>query len=342
MQSAAKPSSHGLHPDVQAAYAVLDGRPLDRELALRLSRLEGPDILDLVSLAHKVRLAFAPADHLCTILNAKSGACSEDCAFCAQSGHHASAIEVYPLLSCGQILEAAGLAYGQGIRTFGLVTSGRGWPEVTAEVEAVLAAIRALHERYPDLAVCGSFGVLGESVVAALAEAGILHYNLNLQVAPDRYADLVSTTHTAAERVETLRRLKRRGIRLCTGGILGLGETPADRIELALTLRDLDADVVPLNVLLPLAGTALEHQPPVPVAEVAKTFALFRLILPAKIIKFAAGRETKLKDFQGLLMLSGASGFLTGGYLTTRGRDIAEDQAFARELAGFGARPQTR
>lgn len=335
-------ASSNLHPDVQAAYAVLDGRPLDRELALRLSRLEGPDILDLASLAHKVKQAFAPADHLCTILNAKSGACPEDCAFCAQSGHHAAAIEVYPLLSCGQILEAAGRAYSQGIRTFGLVTSGRGWDELTPEAQAVLAAIRALHEQYPDLAVCGSFGILSEAVVSALAEAGILRYNLNLQVAPDRYADLVSSTHTAAERMDTLRRLKRHGIQLCTGGIIGLGETPADRVELAMTLAGLDADVVPLNVLLPLAGTALERQPAVPVSDLVKTFALFRLILPAKVIKFAAGRETKLKDFQGLLMLSGASGFLTGGYLTTRGRDIAEDQAFARELAGFSARPQTR
>jgi biotin synthase len=326
-----------LHPDLQAAYAVLAGQPLDRELALRLGRLEGPHILDLASLAHKVRLAFAPADHLCTILNAKSGACSEDCAFCAQSSHHTAAIEVYPLLANEQILEAAGRAYDQGIRTFGLVTSGRGWEEITPEVEAVLSAIRALHARYPDLAVCGSFGILSEGVTTALAEAGISHYNLNLQVAPDRYAELVSSTHTVTERLDTLRRLQRHGIKTCVGGIIGLGETLADRVELALSLRELNVDVIPLNVLLPLAGTALEHQPPVAIAEVVKTFALFRLLLPSKIIKFAAGRETTLKDFQGLLMLSGASGFLTGGYLTTRGRDIAEDQAFARALAGFGA-----
>ncbi len=335
MEPAAGSAPCRVHPDVHAAYAVLSGQSLDRGLALRLSQLEGPDILDLASLAHKVRLAFAPADHLCTILNAKSGACSEDCSFCAQSSHHTAAIAVYPLLSSGQILEAAGRAYSQGIRTFGLVTSGWGWKEITPEVEAVLSAIRDLHARYPDLAVCGSFGILSEEAAAALSAAGIVHYNLNLQVAPGRYADLVSSTHTAAERVETIRRLQRHGIKICAGGIIGLGETMADRIDLALTLAALNVDVIPLNVLLPLPGTPLERQPAVAVAEIVKTFALFRLLLPAKSIKFAAGRETLLKDFQGLLMLAGASGFLTGGYLTTRGRDIGEDQAFARALAGF-------
>ncbi|MEW6517537.1 MAG: biotin synthase BioB [candidate division FCPU426 bacterium] len=325
----------GLHPKVQAAYDVLSGRLLDRDLALSLGCLEGADILDLASLAHKVRLAFAPQTRLCTILNAKSGACSEDCKFCAQSGHHSAGIEVYPLLSESRILEAAGQAYDQGVRTFGLVTSGRGWDRLSPETETVLAMVRALRGRFPDLEICGSFGMLGEDVAAALAAAGVRRYNLNLQVAPGRYADLVSSTHAVSERLDTIRLLKRHGIQTCVGGIIGLGETMAERIELALALRDLDVDVVPLNVLLPLPGTALERQPPVPIADVVKTFALFRLLLPGKVIKFAAGRETKLKDFQGLLMLSGASGFLTGGYLTTRGRDIAEDQALARELAAF-------
>ncbi|MCG8573171.1 MAG: biotin synthase, partial [Spirochaetes bacterium] len=126
-------------------------------------------------------------------------------------------------------------------------------------------------------------------------------------------------------------------VKICCGGIIGLGESLADRLAMAYQLKELNVDVVPLNVLIPISGTKLENAESVSVAEIAKTFALFRLILPDKIIKFAAGRETKMKDFQGLLMLAGANGFLTGGYLTTRGREIMEDQKFKEELSLFTA-----
>ncbi|RMG38195.1 MAG: biotin synthase BioB, partial [Methanobacteriota archaeon] len=187
----------------------------------------------------------------------------------------------------------------------------------------------------PELNVCASLGILGEEPAAALAEAGICHYNHNLQVNPAKYSELVATTHEVDERIQTIRNLKKYGVEVCSGGIIGLGETMEDRVKLALVLRDLDVDVIPLNVLIPIEGTPVEKIKPVSVMEVAKTFAIFRLIHPGKPIKFAAGRETVMKDFQGLLMLAGANGYLTGGYLTTRGRSIEEDKRFHSALEDF-------
>lgn len=324
-----------VHPDVLAAYPALSGQLLSREQALRLAALPGQDVLDLVSLAHKVRTQFAPDTHACTIVNAKSGACSEDCKFCAQSSYHTAQIETYPLITREAILAAAAQAQANGVRAFGIVTSGTGYARVCPEFQRILDAIAAIHDQWPDLGVCASLGNLSAETVSALAQANLDHYNLNLQVAPRRYGELVSTTHSVETRIHTLRLLRAANIRTCAGGIIGLGETMADRVELALALRDLKVDVIPLNVLIPIPGTALESRPGVSVSEIAKTFALFRLIHPHKIIKFAAGRETKMKDFQGLLMLAGANGLLTGGYLTTRGRDTSEDQALLEELKSF-------
>ncbi len=324
-----------LHPDILEAHGVLDARPLSKSLAIRLSQLQGGDIPDLVALANKVKNKFASQTHACTIMNAKSGACVEDCKFCAQSGRHTSEIETYALVKQEQILAAAEKTYSHGIRSFGIVTSGTGYTVLDDEFIKILSAIQAIHAKYPDLQVCASLGELSEETARALAQAKIAHYNINLQVNPARYAELVATTHAVACRIRTIRLLQNNGIKTCVGGILGLGESMLDRIELAYALKELDVDVIPLNVLIPLSGTAAEHQPPIPVAEIAKTFALYRLIHPLKIIKLAAGRETKLKDFQGLLMLSGANGLLTGGYLTTRGRKTEEDQVFMQELEHF-------
>lgn len=324
-------------PALRTAAEMLERRePLTRALAAQLASLEGGEILELVALAHEVRNRFAPGTHLCSIVNAKSGACSENCRFCSQSSQHATGIETYDLLDSETLVKRAEETARAGVRRFGLVTSGFGHAGIDAEFESALEAIRAIRRRLPQLEVCASFGVLGPEPVRALAACGISHYNINLQVAPERYGELICDTHRIEERIETVRLLKAHGIGVCCGGIIGVGETMAERLDLAFALRGLDVDVVPLNVLIPVAGTPLAGRAPVPAAEVAKTFALFRLIHPARVIKFAAGRETVMKDFQGLLLLAGANGMLTGGYLTTRGRQIEEDFAFARQLAGFG------
>ncbi len=324
-----------IHPDIIKAYAVLDGQALSKDQALSLSRLGGQDILDLMALAHKVKNKFVPDLKTCTIMNAKSGACAEDCRFCSQSSHHSADIETYSLVSRETMLAQASQAYQNGVRRFGLVVSGTGYTVCISEFRDLISGIEAIRAEYPDMAICASFGILSEETVKILAESGLARYNINLQANPARYAKLVSTTHSVEDRIQTIHLLKKHGIKVCSGGIIGLGETMEDRVELALVLKNLDVDVIPLNVLIPIPGTALENQAPTPLTEITKTIALFRLLHPAKTIKLAAGRETRLKDFQGLLLLAGANGFLTGGYLTTRGRDIAEDQALQLELEGF-------
>ena len=327
-----------MNPAVGEAYEVLDtGSPIELPLALRLSELPGEDVLDLISLAHKVQLKYAPGLHACSIVNAKSGACPENCRFCAQSAHHAAEVPEYGLLDPGELLSRAEAVWNNGVRRFGIVTSGTGCAGGDhEELRSVIEAIGLIHERLPGMEVCASLGALDDAAAKALAAAGISHYNLNLQVATGRYRELISDTHSAGDRLAALATLQRNGIRLCCGGIIGVGETMIDRIALAFELRELGVETIPLNVLIPIPGTPLAGSPPVPAIEVAKTFARFRLIHPRAVIKFAAGRETVMKDFQALLMLSGANGLLTGGYLTTRGRETREDAALLAELSRFG------
>lgn len=320
---------------IHKAYAILKDESLSRELIDALAEIEGEEILDLVSLANKVRAKYTPELHACTIMNAQSGECSQNCRFCAQSIHHEATVDVYPLASSDEIVNRAGIAHENGVGSFGIVTSGYGYKTIDKDFQRILDSIELIHEKYPEMLVCASLGILSEETVTALAARNIRHYNINIQTNPDRYAELISTTHDIEDRINTIKLLKKHGIGVCCGGILGLGETMADRIKMAYALKDLNVDVIPLNVLIPIAGTPLENQQATPVAEIAKTFALFRLINPKKTIKFAAGRETRMKDFQGLLMLAGANGMLTGGYLTTRGRDTEEDVVFMKDLGGF-------
>jgi biotin synthase len=328
-----------LHPDIEQAYRVLDtGEPLSLELATALANLPDAEVLDLVSLANKVKARHAAnhgAIHACSIMNAKSGVCGENCRFCAQSKHNSADVEVYELVDENKVLEQARSAWEQGIGHFGIVTSGYGYLKVTPEFERILVMIDLLHRELPGLYVCASLGILGDAPAAELARHGVAHYNLNIQVDPRRYTELIASTHGVDERIETIRRLRSNGIGVCCGGIMGVGETMQERIGMIFALRELDVTVIPLNVLVPIDGTPLEGAAPLPVPEIAKTFAICRLAHPTKIIKFAAGRETIMKDFQGLLMLAGADGFLSGGYLTTRGRDIAADRQLAEQLSKF-------
>jgi len=326
-----------LHPAVAAAYRVLEnGEPISLEEALLLASLPGELSLDLASLANKVRNRWGMGGiHACSIMNAKSGVCGENCRFCAQSRHNHADIEVYPLVDEDAVLFEARSCAEHGVSHFGLVTSGYGYRTMNAEFKRILAMIDRLHKELPELNVCASIGILGPETAAALARHGIGHYNINLQVAPEKYADLIADTHGIEERKETVRLLRQEGVNVCCGGIIGVGESMADRVAMLFALRDLDVSVIPINVLVPIEGTPLADADPVPLADIVKVFALARLVHPRATIKFAAGRETIMKDFQGLLMLSGADGYLTGGYLTTRGREVADDHRFARRLASF-------
>ena len=325
-----------LHPRILEAGKVLEGGSLTRQEALALAEeIHHDDILDLISLANKVRKKFASPIVPCSILNAKSGVCPQNCRFCAQSAHHHTGIETYPLLPKEKVLEAAGKAFEQGVRAFGYVTSGYGYRSVTPEFQQILDTLDALHERYPELKICVSIGILSEETARLLAEHHAWRYNMNLQTSPARYAELIADTHTIEEKIQTIRHLQKYGVTICCGGIFGLGENWRDRVDMAFAVRDLKVDGSPLNVLLPIPGTPLEKQPIMSPADVAKSFAIFRLVNPALMIKFAAGRETIMKDFQGLLMLSGLNSMITGSYLTTRGRSVEDDVKIFEQLNRF-------
>jgi len=192
-----------------------------------------------------------------------------------------------------------------------------------------------LHEKFPQLKICVSVGILSRETAKLLAEHHCWRYNMNLQTSPERFGELITKEHSIREKIDTIKYLQEFGVTICCGGIFGLGENWKDRIDMAFAVRELKVDGSPLNVLLPIKGTPLENLPVMPPHEVAKAFAVYRLINPKLMIKFAAGRETTMKDFQGLLMLSGLNSMITGGYLTTRGRSVADDRKFIDQLGFF-------
>lgn len=325
-----------LNPLIENAYKVLNGEELTYEEALALAeKIEGEDILDLISLANKVRHKFAGPIVPCSILNAKSGLCHQNCRFCAQAADHHTGIETYPLLPKEEVLEAAGKAWENGVRSFGYVTSGYGYKTVTPEFQAILDTLDAVHERYPELKLCVSIGILSRETAELLAKHHTWRYNMNLQTSPARYAELITGVHTIEDKIQTIKYLQEFGVTICCGGIFGLGENWKDWVDMAFAVKELKVDGSPLNILLPIKGTPLEGRPLMSPADAAKAFAVFRLVNPKNMIKFAAGRETTMKDFQGLLMLSGLNSMITGGYLTTRGRSVADDKKFIDQLGGF-------
>lgn len=265
---------------------------------------------------------------LCSIINAKSGKCSEDCRFCVQSSHYRTAAPVYPLKKIAEVVAAAREAQSAGAARFSLVTSGRG--PSAKELAGIVALVRAIRSEVP-IQVCASLGILDRAGMQVLKEAGVSRYHHNLETSRE-YFPQVATTHTFAERVATIRAAQAAGLEVCAGGIFGLGESEDDRISLALTLKELAVDSVPLNVLLPLPGTPLSEMKPLLVSEIMRSLALYRLILPKVPIRLAAGRESALNDFLGMAFMAGADGMMIGGYLTQRGRRPEEDQRFVTEI----------
>jgi len=265
---------------------------------------------------------------LCTILNARSGRCGEDCRFCAQSAHYATTAPEYPLVSVEQLLAAARTAQEIGSDHFCIVTSGRALDG--DEFAAVLEAAATIRSEV-GIEICGSLGCLTHDQLTRLRAAGVTRFQHNLETSR-RFFPQIVTTHTFDDRVRTVRDAKALGFSVCSGGILGLGENREDRISLALELRDLHVDVVPINALMPIPGTPLAHVVPISPIEVLKTVAIFRLLLPDATIKLAGGRESVLKEFQASAFLAGANGMIIGGYLTQRGRAVVDDRRMIEEI----------
>ncbi|MBF0544593.1 MAG: biotin synthase BioB [Candidatus Riflebacteria bacterium] len=286
-------------------------------------------LAELVVMADRVRRE-NKANYLdiCTICNAKSGSCTEDCKFCAQSAHFLTDAPRYPLLGKGEIVAAARKASEVGSKRFGIVTSGR---ELSNEELACIIEVVEEIKNEVGIEICASLGCLDFEQFTALKDAGLTRYHHNLETS-QKYFTKIVTSHTFEDRIHTIQAAFKAGLSVCSGGIIGMGESREDRISMAFTLKDLNVDCVPINVLVPIPGTPLANEFPIHVSEVLKTVSIFRLIFGNKTIKIAAGREVVLKDFQGMAFLAGANGMLMGGYLTTRGRSVTEDQAMIKEI----------
>jgi len=284
---------------------------------------------ELIVRADKVRREYVGDNlELCNIMNAKSGLCAQDCKFCAQPARHKTGAGTYSLKSKDEMFAAAKVAKEIGADRFDIVTSGN---TLTQDELKIIA--EAIHEITTKLKIkmCASLGKLSKTDFVLLKNCGLSRYHHNIETS-ERFFPQVSTTHTFQDRIKTIKAAKDAGLEVCSGGIIGLGETFADRIDMALTLKKLNVDSVPLNVLVPIKGTPFEDRPQLSADEAIRTIAIFRIILKDKIIKIAAGRESVLKDFQALGFMAGANGMLIGGYLTIRGREVSEDKRLVEEV----------
>ncbi len=259
---------------------------------------------------------------VCGIINAKAGRCSEDCRYCAQSARHRTGITEYPLKPVSEMLAAAEHAAEAACARFGIVTSGPTLDE--EELDRVAEAVRAITGE-TGCGVCASLGALSPEQFGRLRDAGLSRYNHNIETSPEHFGRIV-TTHSFEDRVRTARAAAEAGLQVCCGGIIGMGETRGDRAAMALTLRDMDVDSVPINILMPVPGTPLEDVEPIGPIEALRTIAVFRILMPGRTIKLAGGRESGLGDFQGMAFMAGANGLILGDYLTRRGRPVEQDR----------------
>jgi biotin synthase len=268
--------------------------------------------------------------HLCSIVNVKAGGCSENCKFCSQSAAYQTESPRYGLIESEPVMTAAEEARANGVTALGIVAAWRGLDEgpVLDEICDRLQELKASGKTRPD----ASLGIIKNPRVAErLKAAGLECYNHNLE-SSRRFFPTVCSTHTYEERVETIRHLKNAGIKICSGGILGMGESRQDRCDLAFSLREVGANVVPINILNPIPGTPFGNNEPLPPLEVLKTIACFRFILPRQEIMVAGGRAVNLRDLQSMMFMAGASALMVGNYLTTVNQPVEKDLQMLKDL----------
>ncbi len=265
---------------------------------------------------------------VCTIINGKCGRCSEDCKYCAQSIHYeTNSMEAYPLLSTEKLLEGAKYNEARGVLRYSIVTSGRRLSDF--EVEQVCESIRAIKEN-TNIRICVSFGLLEEAQFRKIKEAGASRVHCNLE-SSERFFPQVCTTHTYEEKIMTLKAAQKAGLSVCSGGILGLGETMEDRIDMVLTARELGVKSIPVNLLNPIPGTPYERNKPLTNEEALRCVALFRFLLPDACIRLAGGRGL-LEDKGKGCFQSGANGAISGDMLTTAGITVETDMSLIHDL----------
>jgi len=311
---------------------ILCGGQITPGEALELFELEDPaDIFDLLSWANRIRQTFKGNKvHLCSIVNAKAGGCSENCSFCAQSASYNTDAPRYGFVDPEPVLEAAEEAAKNAVTAVGLVAAWKGLNEgpILDDVCKRIEELAASGKARPD----ASLGIIKNQRVAdRLKSAGLECYGHNLE-SSKRFFPQHCTSHAYEDRIETIGYLKKAGIKICSGGIIGMGETRADRCELAFALKEIGANVVPINILNPIAGTPFEKVSPLPCLEILKTIACFRFILPRQEIMIAGGRTVNLRDLQSMIFMAGASALMVGNYLTTLNQPVEKDLQMLRDL----------
>ena len=311
---------------------VVSGGRVEEDEALRLMSLSDGQVYDLFPPAHRLARRFKGWEaELCGIVNAKSGRCPEDCAFCAQSAHHRTDAPAYDLRDTEALICAAGEGADVCANRFGIVTSGTRVSD-GPELDRLCRAVEAIAAE-GRVSPCASLGILSEGALRRLRDAGLQGYHHNLETARSFFPH-ICTTHDYDEDVAAVAAAKRLGLMTCSGGVFGMGESPAQRVEMALTLRELDVDSVPINFLVPVPGTRLEGMAPLPPLECLKIVAVYRFLLPRATIKVCAGRDRNLGDLASWIFYAGANGMMVGNYLTTAGREPEQDLAMLRSL-GF-------
>ncbi|MCK4621222.1 MAG: biotin synthase BioB [Desulfuromonadales bacterium] len=290
----------------------------------RILHAKGAELTAYMAGAHGIKEHyFADRVDLCSIINAKSGHCPENCSFCAQSLHHQAEVPIYPLRSVDEIVLGAMQAQRNGSHCYGIVTSGTRI-KPGDEFSTLLSALRRIN-RETTIAPSVSLGILDAESAKALFEAGCKTYHHNLETARS-YFPQICTTHDYQEDIETIICAKKAGLKTCCGGIFGLGESIEQRIELGMILRELDVDSVPLNFLSPVAGTPLQDAKMLSPMDCLRIICLYRYLLPDKHITVCGGREKNLGEFQSAIFMAGASGMMIGNYLTTSGRNHTIDE----------------
>jgi len=309
---------------------ALRGECLTLEEGLAVLEADNDEVLALMQAAYKVRNYFyGKKVKLNMIINAKSGLCPEDCVYCSQSIVSTAPVKKYTLLDKDTLLAGAREALARKAGTYCIVASGKG--PTDKELDQVVDAVREIRNTMP-LKICACLGILKDEQAKRLAEAGVHRYNHNLNTSKTNYPS-ITTTHTYDQRVETVEKVKLNGMSPCSGVIIGMGETHQEIVEMAYSLRELDADSIPINFLNAIPGTPLEHAGRTPSMKALKVLALFRFICPSKEIRVAGGREVNLRTLQPLSLFA-ANSLFVGDYLTTAGQDVTTDHQIIEDL-GF-------